>query len=219
MNRNSGDLTLARRVKQEVDADLAAPILAEQVLAGEIGAEKLDGRGRKLDHKSELFGGLVSELQINPIDDEARKMMIEQICYGSFGKRDLRDCEVWKVVKDWLMPAQREVLDKQLPERILLPSGLRAKVRYQNDGPPILSATIQKLYGLEKSPVIAFGKIGVAVEVLAPNQRPLTVDARYEIVLGKRLSAFEKRVKRSLSKTRMALIEIFSWKFYESLAR
>lgn len=166
------DLTLASRVKQEVSPDAAAEILAEEIVAGNLELKNWDADVERWITKVNCLAQWCPELQLNPIDGEARRMMLEQICYGSFGRRDLRECKVWPVVKDWLMPAQREILDKQLPDRIQLPSGMRAKVRYQNGGPPILSATIQKLYGLEKSPTVAFGKVPVAVEVLAPNQRP-----------------------------------------------
>ncbi len=64
------------------------------------------------------------------------------------------------------------MVDKQMPERIQLPSGYNAKVRYESGQSPVLSATIQKLYGLDEVPTVGFGLIPVVVEALAPNQRP-----------------------------------------------
>ena len=75
-------------------------------------------------------------------------------------------------MKSWLSAVQLEMIDKQAPERIKLPSGIGAKVRYEPGHPPVVSATIQKLYGLEEVPSIGFGLIPVVVEALAPNQRP-----------------------------------------------
>ena len=49
---------------------------------------------------------------------------------------------------------------------------IRVTVRYEPNQPPTIAATIQKLYGLEESPKIAFGNLSVVVEALAPNQRP-----------------------------------------------
>lgn len=170
--RKFRDLTLSSSTKQEVSPDAATEILAEEVVAGRLELKYWDAEVEKWITKVNCLAKWCPELQLNPIDEDARRMMLEQICYGSFGRRDLRECKVWPVLKDWLMPAQREMLEKQLPDRIQLPSGTRARVRYQDDGPPILSATIQKLYGLDQSPSVAFGKMQVAVEVLAPNQRP-----------------------------------------------
>ena len=106
------------------------------------------------------------------IDDEARRMMVQEICYGAVCKRDLKGRSVWKAVRSWLSKAQLDLVEKQAPERIKLPSGYSAKVHYEIGKPPVLSATIQKLYGLEDVPSIGFGRIPVVVEVLAPNQRP-----------------------------------------------
>jgi len=59
-----------------------------------------------------------------------------------------------------------------MPERIRLPSGVHARIRYEVSASPVLSATIQQLYDLKQTPTIGFGRIGVVVEALAPNQRP-----------------------------------------------
>ena len=109
---------------------------------------------------------------LHVIDEEARRAMIQEICLGAVCKRDLKERSVWKVVKSWLSAAQLDLVDKQAPERIKLPSGLNARVRYEAGQPPTLSATIQKLYGLNETPRIGFGQIPVMVEALAPNQRP-----------------------------------------------
>ena len=98
--------------------------------------------------------------------------MVQEICLGAVCRRDLKDRPVWKVVKSWLSAAQLDLIDKQAPERIQLPGGFNAKVRYEAGQPPVVSATIQKLYGLEEVPKIGFGRIPVVVEALAPNQRP-----------------------------------------------
>jgi ATP-dependent helicase HrpB len=174
------DLVLVTRVKQEVSPDAAAEILAGEVIAGNLELKNWDAEVEKWITKVNCMASWCPELQLNPIDEDARRMMIEQICYGSFGRRDLKECKVWPVVNDWLMHVQREMIQKQLPDQLMLSNGTRARVRYQNDGPPIVSATIQRLYGVDKVPCVAFGKVPVAVEVLAPNQRPqqLTQDMK-----------------------------------------
>ena len=98
--------------------------------------------------------------------------MVQEICLGAVCKRDLKDRSVWRVVKSWLSSAQLDMVDKQAPERIKLPSGVNARVHYEAGQPPVVSATIQQLYGLEEVPKVGFGLIPVVVEALAPNQRP-----------------------------------------------
>lgn len=79
------------------------------------------------------------------------------------------------VLRDWLLPEQLAVLDDYLPERIVMANGRRARVTYHKDGPPVLSARIQELYGVSSRFTLGHGRVPVKIEVLAPNQRPIQV--------------------------------------------
>jgi len=165
-------LELHASLKQEVDPDRAAEIIAEEVLAKRLDLYKWDEQVENWIARVNCLAAGCPDFGIPEIDDEARRAMVQEICLGAVCKRDLKDRSVWKTVKSWLHPAQLEMVDKQAPERILLPSGYNAKVRYEPGQPPILFAPIQKLYGLNEVPKVGFGQIPVIVEALAPNQRP-----------------------------------------------
>ncbi len=165
-------LELHASFKQEVDPQRAAEIMAEEVLAGHLKLHKWDDSVERWIARVNCLAAGCPDYGIPEIDEEARRAMVQEVCLGAVCKRDLKDRSVWKVVKSWLSGVQLEMVDKQAPERIKLPSGFGAKVRYESGQPPIISATIQKLYGLEKVPTIGFGQIPVVVEALAPNQRP-----------------------------------------------
>ena len=165
-------LELHASMKQEVEPQQAAELIAEEVLAGRLELYKWDGQVERWIARVNCLAAGCPDYGIPAIDDEARRAMVQEICLGAVCKRDLKDRPVWKVVKSWLSAAQLDLIDKQAPERIRLPSGFNAKVRYEEGQPPVVSATIQKLYGLEAVPNIGFGQIPVVVEALAPNQRP-----------------------------------------------
>ncbi|VGO22600.1 ATP-dependent helicase HrpB [Pontiella sulfatireligans] len=165
-------LELHASMKQEVDLQQAAEIMAAEVLAGRLSLHKWDDQVERWIARVNCLAEGCPDYGIPAIDDEAREAMVQEICLGAVCKRDLKDRSVWKVVKSWLSAVQLDMIDKQAPERIKLPSGVNAKVRYEPGQAPVVSATIQKLYGLEKVPTIGFGLIPVAVEALAPNQRP-----------------------------------------------
>ncbi|MCF7816299.1 MAG: hypothetical protein K9M54_00315, partial [Kiritimatiellales bacterium] len=165
-------LELHARMVQEVDPQQAAEIMAEEVLSGRLELLKWDEQVENWIARVNCLAAGCPDYGIPFIDAEARRAMVQEICLGAVCKRDLKDRSVWKVVKSWLSPVQLEMVEKQAPERIQLPSGISAKVRYEADQPPVVSATIQKLYGLEEVPRIGFGRIPVVVEALAPNQRP-----------------------------------------------
>jgi ATP-dependent helicase HrpB len=170
--RSFRGLELHARMVQEVDEQQAAEIMAEEVLAGRLELYKWDEPVETWITRVNCLAAGCPDYGIPAIDDEARRAMVQEICLGAVCKRDLKDRSVWKVVKSWLSAAQLDMVDKQAPERIKLPSGVHAKVRYEAGQPPVVSATIQKLYGLEETPRIGFGQIPVVIEALAPNQRP-----------------------------------------------
>ena len=78
-------------------------------------------------------------------------------------------------IRDWLGKARVAQLEALAPERIELPGGKSAKVKYGKGREAVISAKIQDLYGLKKLPVIGGGKVAVTMEILGPNQRPLQV--------------------------------------------
>ena len=164
-------LELRSVMQQEVDLDQAAEIMAEEVLSGRLELYKWDEQVERWIARVNCLAAGCPDYGIPAIDEEARRIMIQEICLGAVCKRDLKGRSVWKTVKSWLSSAQLDLVDKQAPERIKLPSGLNAKVRYEAGQAPVVSATIQRLYGLEEVPKIGFGMIPVAVEALAPNQR------------------------------------------------
>jgi ATP-dependent helicase HrpB len=165
-------LELYASLKQEVDPQQAAEIIADEVLSGRLELYKWDEQVEKWIARVNCLADGCPDYGIPKIDEEARRAMVQEICLGAVCKRDLKDRSVWKTVKSWLSPAQLEMVDKQAPEKIQLPGGFNARVRYEEGQPPVLSATIQKLYGLNETPKIGFGLIPVVVEALAPNQRP-----------------------------------------------
>ncbi|MBI9020224.1 MAG: ATP-dependent helicase HrpB [Verrucomicrobia bacterium] len=165
-------LELHSKVTQDVDPQQAAEIIAAEVLEGRLTIPKWDDSVERWINRVNCLAQHCPDYGIPEIDDEAREAMIQEICLGAVCRRDLKDRSVWKTVKSWLTPIQREMVDKQAPERIKLPSGISAQVRYEAGQTPVIAATIQKLYGLEETPRIGFGQIPVVVEALAPNQRP-----------------------------------------------
>ena len=115
------------------------------------------------------------ELEVNPITDADRATLIEQICYGELGYRAIKDKPVMPVLRDWLTAEQLAVIDDYLPERLTMANGRRSRITYAKEGPPVLSARIQELYGIEGRFTLGHGRVPVKIEVLAPNQRPIQV--------------------------------------------
>ena len=115
------------------------------------------------------------ELELPPIADEDRRHLIEQVCHGAIGYKDIKDREVKPVVQSWLSHAQRELLDKHAPERLSLPNGRTPKVSYEAGNPPHIALRIQELYDVMQTPKIALGRVAVLVHILTPGMKPVQV--------------------------------------------
>ncbi|WP_132965212.1 MULTISPECIES: ATP-dependent helicase HrpB [Rahnella] len=75
---------------------------------------------------------------------------------------------------DW---QQRQRLDSALPTHYTVPTGSRLLIRYHADQPPALSVRMQEMFGEQRSPQLAEGRVTVVLELLSPAQRPLQITA------------------------------------------
>jgi ATP-dependent helicase HrpB len=67
----------------------------------------------------------------------------------------------------------RRRLDAEAPIYFEAPTGTRVPVDYGSDGGPKISIRVQELFGLDRHPTIAGGKVPLAIELLSPAQRPV----------------------------------------------
>ena len=174
--RRFRDLVLEAKVStDEAPLNEAAALLTKEVLAGRLKLEAWDDTVEQWILRVNRLAEWFPELEVNPITDADRATLIEQICYGELGYRDIKDKPVMPVLRDWLTAEQIAVLDVYLPERLVMGNGRKSRLTYAKEGPPILSARIQELYGIEGRFTLGHGRVLVKFEVLAPNHRPIQV--------------------------------------------
>jgi ATP-dependent helicase HrpB len=68
---------------------------------------------------------------------------------------------------------QLKQLDSLLPEGIVIPTGRKAGINYNEEGKAFLSVRMQELYGMQQHPTLLSGKLRITCELLSPAQRPL----------------------------------------------
>jgi ATP-dependent helicase HrpB len=174
--RRFRDLVLEAKVSgDEAPLDAAAALLTKEVMAGRLKLEAWDETVEQWIIRVNRLAEWFPELEVNPIGESDRATLVEQVCYGELGYRDIKDKPVMPVLRDWLTAEQLAVIDDYLPERLEMANGRRSRLTYAKEGPPILSARIQELYGIDGKFTIGHGRVPVKFEVLAPNQRPIQV--------------------------------------------
>ena len=173
------DLVLHRDENGEPDRDEAARILAREIHAGRVELKSWDAKIERWIARVNFAAVHCPELDIEPLDDEGRLMILEQICHGSASAKDLRNVEARPYVRDWLTQEQAAALDSLVPKEIEMPRRKRAvEIRYEDDR-AIVSSKLQDFYDLPHSKLtICNGRYKLLAELLAPNGRPaqLTTD-------------------------------------------
>ena len=169
------DLAIGIRRVEPPPAAAAARLLAEEVLAGRLTLRDWDESLEQWILRLNLLSRWCPELALPPISTEDRRHLIEQVCLGSYGGKELKDKPVKATVKGWLSGAQQRLLDQHAPERLSLSNGRTAKVNYDSSNPPHIALRIQQLYGVNATPRIAMGRVPVLVHILAPSQRPVQI--------------------------------------------
>jgi ATP-dependent helicase HrpB len=114
---------------------------------------------------------------------------------------DLSDAALAATAVDWLAPAVagktalgelasddfaqalhgllpwtlRRRLDAEAPTHFTAPSGSAVPIDYEAQEGPKLAIRVQELFGLDRHPTIAAGRVPLVVELLSPAQRPVQV--------------------------------------------
>ncbi|MDX6765509.1 MAG: ATP-dependent helicase HrpB [Candidatus Methylacidiphilales bacterium] len=165
------DLVLRREAAAVPPPEQAASLLARAVQDGKCPLTHWDDAVESWIVRLNCLAAWCPEYELPPVTREDRLALLEQICHGGYSYKDIKDRPVAPVVHGWLSPSQRDLLDRMAPDRIELPGGRKARIVYGEGKDPVVASRIQDLFGLQEAPKVAGGKIGVTVEILAPNMR------------------------------------------------
>ena len=75
---------------------------------------------------------------------------------------------------DMLLPwPRRQEIDRLLPSHFTAPSGSNLPIDYAAENGPALEVRVQELFGLDRHPAVAGGKVPLLVILLSPAHRPI----------------------------------------------
>ncbi len=166
------DLVIEDREGGDAAPAQAAPLLAEQVVRGELALDQWDGHAEQWIRRLNGLRLWMPELGLPSFDEEDKLVAISMICEGAVGYRDIKKRPVLPTLQEWLSSQQRQALDQYAPAALVLENGRPVKLRYREDSTPFFGIKVQQLFGVRRTPRIAGGSIPVQIEILAPNQRP-----------------------------------------------
>lgn len=166
------DLVLQERETGDASPDAAAPLLAAQVVAGNLRLEGWDGHVLQWINRLTCLRTAMPELELPEFGEDDRLVAITMLCEGAVSYKGIQQRPVLPILAEWLSPWQRECLNTYAPKAIRLENGREVKLLYREDGTPTFGLKCQLLFGVPQTPTIAQGRVKCLVEILAPNQRP-----------------------------------------------
>ena len=101
----------------EPNLDQAASLLAAEVMAGRLNLKKWDASVDNWIARVNFVANYCPETEIVPIDEEARQLLIEQICHGALSYKEIKDRPVLKAIKNWISPEQVYYITLTRPQR------------------------------------------------------------------------------------------------------
>jgi ATP-dependent helicase HrpB len=66
-------------------------------------------------------------------------------------------------------------LDAEAPTRVEVPTGSQIAIDYGGEEGPVLAVRVQELFGLDKHPSLAGGRVPLILHLLSPAQRPIQI--------------------------------------------
>ena len=167
-------------VVEEAQGHFADEAEATRVLA-EAAASDLPRVLPPSDSPAALFRARVAcsrawmpEREFPPLDEVALREMLPEVCRGKRSFAEVR-ANWLDTLRSRFTYAQQTLLDRELPERLEVPSGSEIALAYEVGRPPVLAVRIQELFGLAETPRVAGGRVRVLLHLLAPNYRPQQV--------------------------------------------
>jgi ATP-dependent helicase HrpB len=96
---------------------------------------------------------------------------------GRTSFRDLTAADLEPLLAELLPWHLRAEMDRLLPTHFEAPSGSRVPVDYDNENGPTLEIRVQELFGLDRHPAIAGGRVPLVLVLLSPARRPIQTTA------------------------------------------
>jgi ATP-dependent helicase HrpB len=80
--------------------------------------------------------------------------------------------EALRALLPW--PLQRR-LDAEAPTHVEVPTGSTIPIDYGGEEGPVLAVRVQELFGLDRHPALAGGRVPLILHLLSPAQRPIQI--------------------------------------------
>jgi ATP-dependent helicase HrpB len=168
-------IAIEEAVKTATPSEEASRILASQVLARGLTTFHDFSSLPAFRARLSLAAGHFPTEKLPEISDDEIRRTVEKLCYAKRSLEELADLSLVAALMSTLTGRQRNLLEREAPERVKLKRGRSARVHYESGKPPWIESRIQDFFGQISAPKICAGRETLTVHLLAPNGRAVQV--------------------------------------------
>ncbi|KQP09547.1 ATP-dependent helicase HrpB [Methylobacterium sp. Leaf93] len=177
-SRRLGSATLGERILP-VPLDAASAVILARGIAG-LGLDSLPWTPALAQWRSRLSFLRAAEGEVWPdLSDAALSASVETWLAPEIEGRtglDAVTADDLGRALDALLPwDMRHRLDAEAPTHVEVPTGSRIPIDYDAEGGPVLAVRVQELFGLDRHPAIAGGRVPLVLHLLSPASRPIQI--------------------------------------------
>ena len=174
-SRTFDGIATERTVRPARDVAAAESIIAERIAEGELKLDRWDESVEQWIARVRCVAQWMPESELITYAPDDMRVVLMEIASGATRWSQVRDRPCLDALRNALSHEEIRVVERAAPSEIALPSGRRMRVHYEPGQPPRGRAKVQDLYGLDRNPSVAMGRVPVLLEILGPNYRPLQV--------------------------------------------
>jgi ATP-dependent helicase HrpB len=176
-SRTFDGIAIDRTVRPARNIPAAEAIIADRVAEGELKLDRWDESVEQWIARVRCVAQWMPEMGMIAYAPDELRVVLMEIASGATRWSQVRDRPCLDALRHALSHDEIRMVERAAPSEIALPSGRRMKVQYEPGQPPRGRAKVQDLYGLDRNPAVALGRVPVLLEILGPNYRPLQVTA------------------------------------------
>jgi len=176
--RRFGAIVLSRHSVPVHPAD-ALPAMLAAIRARGLDALPWSDHARRLRARMQAVHAWLPERDLPDVSDANLLATLEQwlapYLHGKHRLDALGVEELSQALASLFDHSQRQLLDDQAPEQVVVPSGQSRRLEYAGADSPVLAVKLQELFGLADTPRVGGGRIPVTLHLLSPAGRPIQV--------------------------------------------
>jgi ATP-dependent helicase HrpB len=176
--RGLGALALAERPVPVISDEASARVLTDGVFRAGLDrlpwSKAISQWRDRVNFLRAAEGDEWPDLSDQALTARAEQWMVPAL-FGKTALAELSSEDLFAALLALVPHALRRRLEVEAPTHFDAPSGSRVPIDYEAPEGPKLSIRLQELFGLDRHPTIAGGRIALVVELLSPAHRPVQV--------------------------------------------